>query len=40
MAIYTYVYTVSPAHSTEEQQNDPLHDSALPLSISCPHSDV
>lgn len=33
MAIYTYAYIESPTHSTEELQNDPLHDSVLPLSV-------
>lgn len=32
MAIYTYAYPESPAHSTE-QQNDRLHESILPLSV-------
>lgn len=32
MTIYTYAYSESPTHSTE-QQNDPLHESVLALSI-------
>lgn len=36
MAIYTCAYAEYPTHSTEKQQNDPLHDGVLPLSISLP----